>query len=260
MCLRQFLGLPKHYVNGDIMRKVGLVLLSLILLSACDKHDPILSGVRTPIFEGSQIKVLNKTIPDTPSGAYVYDNTSCKYTQDSKNVIWDGDRKVFSGFATNNTVSGTRSPVCSGKYLYAGLSTGEVVKLNPKTRAISWISDVYRFSNLTGGASMLDVVAPIIPYGDSIYVGGLGDAFCRINATGGEKRWCVDISVGVPFVLAGNYAFVVSMDGNLNAISIKNGDVFWRTPVSDQSAPVYSDGVITVGKERINVADGKKIE
>lgn len=242
------------------MRKIYFIVCCITLLSACDKHDPILTGVRTPIFDGGQIRVLNQAITDVPPDVHTYDNSACKYTQDSKNIVWDGARRVFSGFATNNTVSGTRTPICSGKYLYAGLSTGEVVKLNPKSRSVLWIADVYRTSNLTGGASMVDIVAPIVPYGDSIYVGGLGDAFCRINATSGAKRWCVDLSVGVPFVLAGNYAFVVSSDGNLNAVSLKKGDVFWRTPVTAQSAPIYSDGVITVGKERINVADGKKIK
>ena len=242
------------------MRRIIIFTFCLFALSACDKRDPILSGTRTPIFDGAKINVLDQEITDVPSAVHVTDNSSCKYTQDSKNVIWDGARKVFSGFATNNTISGVRVPICSGKYLYAGLSTGEVVKLNPRTRAILWIADVYRASNLTGGASMVDIVAPIVPYGDSIYAGGLGDAFCRIDSASGVKKWCIDISVGVPFVLAGNYAFVVSMDGNLNAISIKNGDVFWRTPVSNQSAPVYADGVITVGGEKINVSNGQKIK
>lgn len=242
------------------MRKIYLTVCCIILLSACDKHDPILAGVRTPIFDGGQIQVLNQAITDVPTDVYTYDNSTCKYTQDSKNIVWDGQRKVFSGFATNNTVSGTRTPMCSGKYLYVGLSTGEVVKLNPKSRSVLWIADIYRTSNLTGGASMVDIVAPIVPYGDSIYVGGLGDAFCRINATSGAKRWCVDLSVGVPFILAGNYAFVVSTDGNLNAVSLAKGQIYWRTPMSAQVAPVYSDGVITVGDEKIDVATGKVIK
>ena len=79
---------------------------------------------------------------------------------------------------------------------------------------------------------MVDIVAPIVPYGDSVYVAGLGDAFCRINATSGAKRWCINFSVGVPFILAGNYAFVVSTDGNLNAVSLSKGQIYWRAPVS----------------------------
>ena len=242
------------------MYRIIILTICLFALSACDKHDPILAGTRMPIFDSAKINVLNNKITDIPTDAHIVDNSSCKYTQDSKNTIWDNTRKVFSGFATNNTVSGTRTPICSGKYLYAGLSSGEVIKLNPKTRAVLWIADVYRASNLTGGASMVDIIAPIVPYGDSVYAGGMGDAFCRINSTSGIKHWCIDISVGVPFFLAGNYAFVVSMDNNLNAISIKNGDILWRTAVSGQNEPVYSNGIITVGDEKINVSDGQKIK
>ena len=45
-----------------------------------------------------------------------------------------------------------------------------------------WIADVYSASNMTGGASIVDIVAPIVPYNRAVYAGGLGDAFCKINA------------------------------------------------------------------------------
>ena len=46
---------------------------------------------------------------------------------------------------------------------------------------------------------MVDIVAPIVPYGKYVYVGGLGDAFCRVSSTSGIKTWCLNIGVGVPF-------------------------------------------------------------
>ncbi len=241
------------------MFRLIAILSVIVALAGCDKHDPILPGTRTAIFDSVQISVTGQDITDAPSAAFVYDNASCPYTQDSTNVIWDGPRKVFSGFATSNTVKSQVRPVCSGKYLYAGLSTGELIKINPKNRQIIWIADIYRASNLTGGASMVDIIAPIIPCGDSVYVGGLGDAFCRVNATSGVKKWCLDIGVSVPFVLAGNYAFVVGTDKNLYAISVKNGDVYWRAPVSAEVAPEYLGDAIRVGADVFNVSNGKKV-
>lgn len=241
------------------MRRIYAILCCLFLFTACDKHDPILPGVRTPIFGTDQISVQNKTIAEIPEAAYVFDNSACPYTQDSNNVVWDGERKVFSGFPTNNTVSATVRPVCSGKYVYAGLSTGELVKINPKSRQIMWIADIYRASNMTGGASMVDIVAPVVPHGDSVYVAGLGDAFCRVNATSGDKKWCVNIGSALPFVVAGKYGFVVATDGNLYAISLSDGAVFWRSAVKRQIAPNYDAGRIIVGSETFNVSDGKKI-
>lgn len=246
--------------RGNGMRKIFAIVCCVALVSACDKHDPILPGARTAIFDTSDVKVLNKTISDVPSGTVVVDNSACPYTQDSKNIIWDGERRIFSGFATDNSVATTQRPVCSGKYIYAGLTTGEVLKINPKTRQIAWIADVYRASNLTGGASMVDIVAPIVPVENAVYAGGLGDAFCRLNATSGDKKWCVEIGVATPFIIAGNYAFVVATDNNLYAISTSDGAIYWRSGVKSQAAPTYQDGKITVGKMVFDVTDGKNIK
>jgi outer membrane protein assembly factor BamB len=229
----------------------------MIALGACDKHDPVLPGMRIAIFNSSKITVLNRDIANLPESAFAIENTECKYTQDSSNVIWDGNRRVFSGFATNNSVLSNQQPICSGKYLYAGLTTGEVIKLNPKTRQIIWIADVYSHSNLTGGASMVDIVAPLVVYKNSVFAGGLGNAFCKINANSGIKQWCLDISVPVPFIIAGDYAFVVSSDNYLYAISVNNGDIYWCTVVDKQVAPTYANGIISVGKQQINAENGK---
>lgn len=242
------------------MRKYFGLLIGVLLLSACDKHDPILPGTRTAIFDTIHVDVQNKTISDVPDAALVNDNSNCKYTQDSMNVIKDGDRRIFSGFPTKNTVAGNRTPVCSGKYLYAGLTTGELIKLNPKTRELIWVADIFRPTSLTGGSSMVDIVAPIVPYGSSVYVGGLGDAFCRVAATSGKKQWCLDIGVAMPFIIAGDYAFVLSTDNNLYSIRTSDGVVYWRTSVKNQHVPQYKNGVITVGSMRINASDGKIIK
>ena len=241
------------------MRRIFAIICCLMALCACDKHDPILPGVRTPVFETDDINIQNKNITDIPETAHLVDNSNCPYSQDSNNIVWDGARKIFSGFPTNNTVLATHTPVCSGKYVYAGLTTGELVKINPKNRQIIWIADIYRASNKTGGASVVDIVAPIVPYGDSVYAGGLGDAFCRINAASGAEKWCVNIATANPFVIAGNYAFVVSTDNNLYAISLSDGAVLWRAPVKHIASAEYSAGRITVGDEIFNVENGKKI-
>ena len=134
-----------------------------------------------------------------------------------------------------------------------------VVKINPKNRQIMWIADIYRASNMTGGASMVDIIAPVVPYENSVYVAGLGDAFCRVNAASGAKIWCVNIASSVPFVIAGKYAFAVATDGNLYAMSLSDGAVFWRNPTKQQVAPIYDAGRIIVGRETFNAMDGKKI-
>lgn len=241
------------------MRKISVFLLAAFALVACDKHDPILSGTRTAIFATSVPTVLNQKIDNLPDSVVSAAAIDCPYTRDASNVIWDGDRKIFSGFPTNNTVATKHTPVCSGGFVYAGLTTGELVKVNPKTRAIAWIADIYRPSNMTGGASVVDIVAPIEIRQNSVYVGGLGDAFCRVNASSGIKKWCIEIGVGLPFIVTDVASFVVATDGNLYAVRNSDGAIYWRAAVDTKDTPKYADKVITVGKRRFDATTGTEI-
>ncbi|MDR1696667.1 MAG: PQQ-like beta-propeller repeat protein, partial [Rickettsiales bacterium] len=187
-------------------------------------------------------------------------SADCPYTIDDQNTILSGNRKIFSGFATTDQVGGDHKPVCSGGFVYAGLSTGELVKVNPNSRNIEWIADIYRASNMTGGAKLTDIVAPIVINGGYVYAAGLGDAFCKIRASNGARQWCLDIGVGVPFLIVDNFAFVVATNNYMYAINTDSGDVYWRSAVESQSAPRFENNVISVGsRERFNVADGGQI-
>ena len=240
------------------MRKFVAITTCLFLLGACSEHDPILPGVRTPVFDVPDVTVMNTEIDNLPD---TLDMTAddCPYTRDKNNVIWDGDRKVFSGFPTNNSVASDAAPVCAGGYVYAGLTTGEVVKVAPKSRKIMWIADVFRRSNMTGGAAIVDIVAPLVMHDGALYVGGLGDAFCRINPISGDKKWCVNIGVAVPFIVMDDVAFVVATDNNLYAVRTSDGGVYWRTAVDAQVAPAYDNKIITVGKQQISAENGQII-
>lgn len=232
---------------------------TLVALGACSKHDPILPGTRSAIFATNAPVVLNQSITDLPATTVAGDaDANCPYTQDASNVIKNGDRKIFSGFPTPNSVHSNMRPVCSGKYVYAGLTTGEVIKVDAKTRNIAWIADVFRPSNMTGGASVVDIVAPIMLHNGTVYAGGLGDAFCAINATSGAKKWCTYIGTAHPFVITDVAAFVVGTDNNLYAVRMRDGAIYWRTAVNAQSAPTYGDGTVTVGRQKFDATTGQK--
>lgn len=232
---------------------------TLVALGACSKHDPILPGTRSAIFATNAPVVLNQSITNLPATTVAGDaDANCPYTQDASNVIKNGDRKIFSGFPTPNSVHSNMRPVCSGKYVYAGLTTGEVVKVDTKTRNIVWIADVFRPSNMTGGASVVDIVAPIMLHNGTVYASGLGDAFCAINATSGVKKWCTYIGTAHPFVITNAAAFVVGTDNNLYAVRMRDGAIYWRAAVNAQSAPIYGDGTITVGRQKFDAATGQK--
>jgi outer membrane protein assembly factor BamB len=235
-------------------------LCSLLFVSACSKQDPILPGNRESIFPDTSIKVIDKKIPSLPDNIINEPTNDCPYTQDSSNTIWNGDKKMFSGFATSNFVKNNQKPVCDGGFIYAGLTTGELVKVNAKTREIAWISDIYRQSNMLGGASMLDIVAPVIVKNDGVYAGGLGDAFCKLNKSDGHKIWCADIGVSESFTIVDNFAFVVGTNNKLYAVNTSNGEIYWDTTTENQATPIYQNKTIIVDDQTFDALNGKLID
>ncbi len=242
------------------MRKIATALSILALVSGCAKRDPILPGERTAIFEEDVASVTGGTFENLPAAAVAANDAACPYTQDKSNVIWNGDKKIFSGFPTSNSVKSTQKPVCAGKYVVAGLTTGEVVKVNPANRQIVWIADIFRPSNMTGGASVLDIVAPIIIDKDAVYAGGMGDAFCRLNLSNGKKKWCTPISVSVPFVVAGPASFVMATNGMLHGVRNTDGAIVWQREIGKCDNISYADGRITACKIQINASTGQVID
>ena len=228
------------------------------LLAACSSHDPILPGVRTSIFNTTSVRTADSEIKTLPETAFEMQATDCPYRQDSSNTIWNGERKIFAGFPTTNSVKNDAKPVCSGKFIYAGLTTGELMKINAGTRAIVWIADIYRPSNMTGGASVLDIVAPIVIRGSDVYAGGLGDAFCKINAGTGAKKWCVEIGTAKPFIIADDVIFVVATDSKLYALRDSDGAAYWSAEIEKQSTPKYENGTITVHKQKFDGLTGER--
>jgi outer membrane protein assembly factor BamB len=243
------------------MKKIFAFLLCCLAISSCSKHDPILPGVRHDIFDTTDVKIENKNVPElSKSAKEIYGDKDCEYKQDISNNIWQGDKKIYDGFAMDNVVKSGQSPICSGQFIYAGLSTGEVVKINKSNKKVVWTADVYRGNNLTGGAAVVDIVAHVGLDGKYVFAGGLGDAFCKLNASNGNKVWCVNVSVPVDFIIIDNFAFVVGTDYNLYAINIDDGSVYWRTEVKKQVAPKYDGKNIIIKKQKIDYKTGEIVK
>lgn len=240
------------------MKKVFAFLLCISVFMGCAKHDPILPGERHDVFGGTDIIVMNKSVPilsDTAKN--IYGNESCDFTQDVTNTIWRGDKKVFKGFATDDLVKSNQKPICVDNFVYTGFSNGEIIKLNAKNYRVMWIADVYKENTLTGGSSIVDVIARVGVDKNFVYAGGLGDAFCKLKNVNGDKLWCVNISVPVDFIVVDDFAFVVGADDNLYAIDVRDGSVYWKTKIKKQVAPKYDGKYIIVNQQKINYIDGQ---
>ncbi|MCL2748910.1 MAG: PQQ-like beta-propeller repeat protein [Alphaproteobacteria bacterium] len=252
------------------MKKNLFLIPLLLLLCACSKQDPILPGARTPIFESASVRTEKGAIPEeilAASFARIVPIESQKmYEQNLNNEIFEvsdtGEkRKIFAGFPTLGKMDIQRTPVVYKNYVYAGLTTGELVKVNPKTREVIWVADIFNDTDMLGGGSVLDIVAPIVINEDRVFAGGMGGAFCRLDIANGNKKWCIGISVAAPFVIAGDLAFVMSVDSVLYALDARDGTIYWTAQTRKAVAPKLESAngkyFVKVGKEKFNAATGK---
>ena len=85
------------------MKKIFAIFLCFLAVSSCSKHDPILPGERHDIFDTTDVKVVNKEVPNlSEQEKDIFGNNDCEYRQDSLYNIWHGEKKIYNGFATDD--------------------------------------------------------------------------------------------------------------------------------------------------------------
>jgi outer membrane protein assembly factor BamB len=229
------------------MKKTYLLSAFFFLLFAlagtsCAKYDPVLPGDRVPIF-GDEVHIRNVAVPPEVSArafaaGFAPNAPDPTYNQSADNIITDArGQTVFSGFPTAAHVSGKRGVIARDGYVYAGLSTGEVVKIASKSRKVKWTADIFKTTAVTGGSEIMDIIAPLVVDGKFVYAGGLGGAFCKLKESDGSKVWCDWIGVASPFSVYGELAFVIATDSFLYVIDADRGQIYSRHATRCTSVP-----------------------
>lgn len=241
------------------MIKIITRLFVLFILLSCSEKDPILKGHREPVFKQSGIEMTKEKIVSLPNNITNIKEYNCPYTQDSSNIIWKGNKKIFSGFPTSNFVKSLQKPTCDENNIYVGLTTGEVVKISIKNHNIEWVVDIYKQNSITTNPTILDITAPIVISNNDLYVSGLANIFCKLNKINGTKKWCINIGTGNKFLVLEDIIFLVSTDNIVYALNKNSGKIFWKTNVKELKDPIYKDKNIIIGKEKIDAMTGLKI-
>jgi outer membrane protein assembly factor BamB len=213
--------------RARLLLHICRLLLPVLLLPACSKPDPILEGVRTPVFAKDEIKVLNKKPTDI--GADITPE-KCDFTIDGNNQIWRDGARIFAGLPTESEIKVEKKAACRGEYVYAGLSTGELVKVDSETRDLEWTADIFAGHVPTGGAPFLDIIATPVHDGEYVYAGGLGNAFCKIKDSDGSKAWCLPVGVREILKSTKKFHFVLTADDEVMAVSA-DGRVYMKEKI-----------------------------
>ena len=199
-------------------------LITLSLLFSCSKNDPILEGHRVPIFQVAEVETVG--IRERDLGDPIIPQDCSQYRIDSNNQVWRGETRIFAGLPTESEIQVDKQVACRGDYIYAGLSTGELVKVNRRTRDLAWIADIFQANHPTTNILFVDIVATPVVHGGYVYAGGLGNAFCKIRDRDGRIMWCRPISVRDILKSTRNYNVVLADDGTKYIVANSDGRIY----------------------------------
>lgn len=168
-----------------------------------------------------------------------FDNQLFALEQESGEILWD-----YVGIVEDSGVLGASSPAIFGDTVIAGFSSGELLALRAENGQVAWQDALSRTGRLTALASLNDIDGqPVIDRG-RVYAVNHAGRMAAIDIRTGERVWETNIgSLYTPW-LAGEYLFVVTIDGEIAALSIRDGRVRWVSQLQRFEKPDKRKGVI----------------
>lgn len=136
---------------------------------------------------------------------------------------------TFQSFEENARFLSSSSPAAAGDLVVAPFSSGELVAFLADNGRSVWDLTLARQTRLTSLATLNDIAgSPVIDRG-LIYVVSHGGRFSAIDIRSGQPVWESSIaSLQMPWV-AGDYIYLVSIEGELVCVSRNDGAIVWLT-------------------------------
>ncbi|MEO1252454.1 MAG: PQQ-binding-like beta-propeller repeat protein [Pseudomonadota bacterium] len=134
---------------------------------------------------------------------------------------------TFQSFEEAARFLSSASPAAAGDLVVAPFSSGEVVAFLTESGRAVWNETLAQTARLTALATLNDIAgSPVIDRG-LIYVSSHGGSFAAIDIRSGQRVWETAItSLQTPWV-AGDFIFLVSVDGELICVSRNDGAIVW---------------------------------
>lgn len=167
-----------------------------------------------------------------------------------------------SGISESAGFIGAASPVVDGSTVLVGYSSGELFALRAESGRVLWsdtLSGVIRTGQVSGMADIRG--RPAVDRGLAI-VSTQSGRTVAIDIRSGTRIWEQEIgSLGQPWV-AGEYVFVMGVDGDLACLQRRDGRVVWVTPLGAFTDERRKRGRIVwtgpvVASQRVFVANNK---
>ena len=134
---------------------------------------------------------------------------------------------TFQSFEESARFLSSASPAAAGDLVIAPFSSGEIVAFQAESGRALWNETLAQQASLTALAALNDIAgSPVIDRG-LIYVVSHGGRFAAIDIRSGQRVWEASItSLQTPWV-AGDFIYVVSVDGQLVCLSRNDGGIIW---------------------------------
>lgn len=194
-----------------------------------------------------QWRVETQTPVRTPPTAYrgrVYLSTNTNeflaLEQDTGEKAW-----TFQSFEEAARFLSSSSPAAAGDLVVAPFSSGELVAFLADNGRAVWNETLTRQARLTALSSLNDIAgSPVIDRG-LVFVVSHGGRLAAIDIRSGDPVWEAPIaSLQMPWV-AGDFIFLVSVEGELACISRNDGAIIWVTQLTPFKNEKKKKGRIT---------------
>jgi len=154
--------------------------------------------------------------------AVTHDNQMLAINTSEGTRIWDQ-----VGIAENAGMLGAATPAVDNGTVVVALSSGELIALLGGNGRILWQDTLSSSRRLTPLATLADIDGePVIDRG-KVYALSHAGSMVAIDMRSGERSWEADIAgVNMPWI-AGDFAFLSTIDGQIISVTLGDGKVRW---------------------------------
>lgn len=156
--------------------------------------------------------------------AVTHDNQMLALNTRDGSLIWDQ-----VGIAESAGMLGAATPAYDNGTVVVALSSGELLAMLGGNGRILWQDTLSSSRRLTPLATLADIDGePVIDRG-KVYALSHAGSMVAIDMRSGERSWEADIAgVNMPWI-AGNFAFLTTIDGQIVCVALGDGRVRWVT-------------------------------
>jgi len=195
------------------------------------------------------------SIGDGQVYAITHDNQMYVYKEDTGEYLW-----YNVGIAEDGAVLGAASPAISGANVVTAYSSGDLYAMRSENGRSTWTDSLTRTGRLTPLSSINDIDGNPVIDRDRVFAVSHGDRMVSIDMLSGNRVWERPIaSLSTPWI-AGDFIYLITLDGDLVSLYRPDGGVRWIRPLQKYGDPssgkrlIYWSGPVLAGNRLIVVS------